>query len=75
MRTKKTSRWYEFNPVCRAEYRSFRREQPAGMPHVDEGAGAPFVNPPSKARNAGQIGRIADLHASHPEGEAQGCAE
>ncbi|WP_292434097.1 hypothetical protein [Methylobacter sp.] len=24
---KKTSRWYEFNPVCRAEYRSFRREQ------------------------------------------------
>jgi hypothetical protein len=23
------------------------------MPHVDEGAGAPFVNPPSKLRNAG----------------------
>jgi hypothetical protein len=29
--TKKTGRWYGLNPVCRVEYRSFRRDQPAGV--------------------------------------------
>jgi hypothetical protein len=35
----------------------------------------PFWQPSAKARSTGQIGRIADLHALHPKGEAQGCAE
>jgi len=37
------------SPVCRAEHRSFYREQPfrgaAGMPHVGRGAGAPSADP------------------------------
>jgi hypothetical protein len=39
------------------------------------GLGCPFGKPRSNLRSAGQIGRIADLHASHPKGEVQGCAE
>jgi|GEM_PF-3828231 len=41
------------SPVCRAEYYSFWREQPARgaawMPHVDRGAGSPFCRPTLKA--------------------------
>jgi len=39
------------SPVCRAEHRSFCREQPvrgAGRPHVSRGAGAPSADPRQK---------------------------
>ena len=60
--TKKTGQC----PVCRAEYRSFRREQPAGVRQggrtLTEGQGWSFWQPPAKARNAGfkrQSGRLS----------------
>jgi hypothetical protein len=31
--TQRILRWDGVNPVCRAEYRSFRREQPEGVRH------------------------------------------
>jgi hypothetical protein len=46
------------SPVCRAEYRSFRQEQPVGALQgcsvLPEGQGWPFWQPLSKARNAGE---------------------
>jgi hypothetical protein len=52
-------------PVCRAEHRSFRREQPAGALHgcsaLPEGQGWPFWQPSSKVRSTGdkrQPGRL-----------------
>jgi hypothetical protein len=57
----------QFYPVCRAEHRRFRRGLPKGQESLWQ--------PSAKARSTGQIGRIGDLHALHPKGEAQGCAE
>jgi len=53
-------------PVCRAEHRSFCREQPvrgaAWMPHIGRGAGAPSADPRQK-RGAQEISgnRVAFL--------------
>jgi hypothetical protein len=44
--------YYDFNPVCRAEYRSFRREQPAGArqePRVDRGPGMALLATPGES--------------------------
>ncbi|MGZ5000542.1 MAG: hypothetical protein ACXV7F_09595 [Methylomonas sp.] len=64
-----------FDPERRRFLLEQREAERQGCCSLAKVAGSPFRQPLQKARSAGQIGRIADLHASHPKGEVHGCAE